>query len=117
MSLVDKCVSDVLIRGLDDWVQAAEVASVARDVGGAIGASEVLSVSLEVYRSLLIQELMAVGSVSSMGFCPWTHTVEESLRRIEREWKSLPDGPGIGDICWLEMKRKGRERASRMLNP
>ncbi len=58
------CVVDLLKRGQDDWIQAAEIASVARTVGGATTEEEARDLSLRVLRELLGRNLMEVGMVA-----------------------------------------------------
>jgi hypothetical protein len=111
---VDQCVADLLLRGLADWIDAAEVASVARTVGGARTEHEVRELSLQLLRELLGRGLMEVGAVTESGFEPWRVAVDRALERIESEWRSLPKGPDLGDICWLNLTEKGQTRAEEL---
>lgn len=108
---VRKCVDDLLIRGLDDWLQAAEVASVARTIGAARTESEVRALSVQVVRDLLQRDFMVVGTVAGTEFTPWGIAMEDALERIEREWRARPEGPNLGDICWLNLTERGSGRA------
>ena len=112
-----RCIDDLLKRGTDDWIQAAEVASVARTVGGATGEEEVRDLSLRVLRELLERDLMEVGMVTATGFTAWEIPVDQALDQIEREWEVLPKGPDLGEICWLNLTEKGFLRADRLPRP
>jgi hypothetical protein len=102
------CVVDVLTRGLDDWIQAGEVASVAMDLGAAQTAEQVRELSILVISELLNSGLMEAGDLRPSGFIPWGLPAPEALKRIETEWLQLPEGPDLGGICWLNLTEKGR---------
>ena len=106
------CIDALLISGLDDWIQAAEIAWVAQSVGHADTSSDVLSLSLRAIRALLEDGLVEVGMVTREdGFVPWEISLEEAMDRIEAEWRTKPKGPDLGEVCWLSLTEKGRARA------
>lgn len=107
------CVNEILLLGLDDWIQAAEVASVARTVGGAATEGDVQQLSIEIIREVIRSGLMKAGDVTHNGFQEWNLTPNETLDRIEHEWAALGRGPNLGEICWLLNTEKGDERARR----
>lgn len=109
----NKCIDELLVRGLDDWIDAAEVSWVSRAVGGARGEQEIRNLALRIVEELLDQDLMAVGMVTETGFVPWTIPANEVLEKIKKEWSVLPEGPGLGEICWLTLTEKGARRAER----
>ncbi len=109
-------VEELLRRGLDDWVDATEVAWVARSVGGATSEAEVRDLSLRVLRELLGRDLMDVGMVTETGFTAWKIPVDQALQQIESEWLALPKGPDLGDICWLNLTKKGSIEAGELLS-
>lgn len=112
---MDACFEELLIRGLDDWIQAAEVASVVRTTGHTTSADAVRDRSLELIRRMLHDDLFVVGDVKAgVGFVPWTATPDVALQRIESEWRALPDGPDLGEVCWLNLTPKGRTRADEL---
>ena len=106
-----ECLDDLLVCGLDDWIQAAEIASVARTIGAAVTEVEVRDLSLRLVRELIGQDLMEVGAVTESGFTSWEISVDQALRRIEQEWRALPKGPDLGDVCWLNLTKKGEVQA------
>jgi hypothetical protein len=118
---VDACVEEILDRGLDDWIQASEVASVAKLTGGEATTEGIESLALEVIGHLVRGELMAPGDVTTDGFSEWGMRPDEAVRRITTDWKALGRLPNLGEICWLSSTstgaRKARERAARELTP
>jgi hypothetical protein len=113
MSLL-ACVNEILLLGLDDWIQAAEVASVARTVGGAATESDVQQLSIEMICDVVRAGLMKAGDVTPDGFHEWDLSPNETLDRIEHEWAALGRGPGLGEICWLCNTEEGDKRARRL---
>ena len=113
MISVSNCVNDVLKRGLDDWVDAAELAHVVRS-NGCSTPTEVREIALMVIAELLHNELMQVGDVTYDGFKEWSVTSTEALDRIAREWNS-GKGPNLGEICWLSNTEEGDRRAKSVL--
>ena len=109
------CLDEISVRGIDDWIQASEVQSIAMEFGGADTVEKRRDLSLEIIRTLLREGLVEIGMVyAHEGFVPWLSGVDESMQRIIREWSALPKGPNIGDICWLNLTQKG-EAAARAL--
>jgi hypothetical protein len=117
---IQRCVNDLLMRGADDLIQAAEVASVAIEVGGATTQEGVLEMSLEMIRHVVQRGLMEIGDALGVGshptcvhafvqFQPWNLPFEEAIARVEREWHALGRNPTLGEICWLQNTSKGRE--------
>ena len=106
------CLDALLVSGLDDWVQAAEVASIARTTGAVMSEDAVRDLSLRLIRRLLEHDLMEVGTVTEQdGFIPWGVSLNEAMRRIESEWRTRPGGPGLGEVCWLNLTEKGQGQA------
>jgi hypothetical protein len=105
------CVRDVLRRGLDDWIQAAEVVSVAISIGGASTEVDQRTLSLEIIRNVVENRLMTVGDVTGDGFHGWDLSEHDALVRIEREWLALGRRPNLGEICWLSNTEAGDDFA------
>jgi hypothetical protein len=106
------CIEDLLLRGLDDWIQAAAVASVSHTVGGAQSHGERRELSLRLIRRLLESGLAKAGMVKEEeGFVPWDISVDEAMQRIEADWSMRPTGPGLGEVCWLSLTKEGLSRA------
>jgi hypothetical protein len=111
MMLVDACITEVLKHGLDDWIQAAEVASVVQSIQGGTSDADICDVALVVIAEILRGELMKAGDVTLDGFKEWSMTSTEALDRIAREWKALGRSPNLGEICWLSNTSEGDRRA------
>lgn len=110
------CVNDILVRGLDDWIQASEVDSVARTVGGATTELEAQKLSLEIIRHVIKDGLMEAGDVTGHGFHAWNLSADDAIERIEREWAALGRFPTLGEICWLSNTAEGDTRARRLID-
>ena len=122
MTTLQRCIDELLVHGCDDWVQAAEVASIAIEVGEATGQDAIRELSLELIRQVVRQGLMELGDVdvwgareSNWGFRKWDLPLEEGLERVEREWKALRKNPGLWQICWLRNTERGKEIGERLL--
>src|SRR5258707_496482 len=119
MKLQD-AVEDLLVRGLDDDIQAAEVASVVMRLRGAATQDEVRELSLELILEVVRQGSMEVGDIIGIGFHPtrryesvrfqrWDLSLEEGMERVAREWRALGRNPSLGEICWLVNTDRGDE--------
>ena len=106
------CIEAMLRSGLYDWVQAAEVVSIAMEEGGAETDREGRDLSLELFREVLQRGWMRIGELTHDGFREWSLPVPAAMERIQREWDSLREGmPNLGDICWLEITEEGKRLA------
>lgn len=109
------CIEDLLIRGLDDWIQAGEVASVAYTTGRAQSCEERRDLSFRIIQKLLDDGLAVAGAVDEhRGFVPWDIPADAAIQRIEREWPTRPAGPEPGEVCWLSLTEKGHAHAQRL---
>ena len=117
---IERCVNEVLLGGLEDLIMASEIASVVVESTGRSAADKsVMQRSLDVMRKLLEERLAEVGDAvlvairgkERVAFIPWALSVDESLKRIAREWYRFPNGPSLGDICWFRLTDRGRRRA------
>jgi len=106
---IQDCINDLVLRGCDDWVYAAEVAFIAREMGRARSAEEIRGLSLEIIRAVVIQGLMEIGDLPKEGrrLSLWPMTPQECIERVEREWKALGRNPTLWEICWLQNTDKG----------
>lgn len=100
----------MLLAGLDDFVDAAEVAYIAKAFGGATTNIEVRHFSIEMISKVIENNLMKVGDLKRDGFYPWDLSNEEIIKRIEHEW-ALGSWPGLGEICWIANTEEGDRRA------
>lgn len=111
VTTIDACAIEVLKRGLDDWIQAAEVASVVQSVVKQPTNADTRRVALEVIEELVRGDFMRAGDVTSEGFTEWPMTSTEVIQRIASEWNALSRSPELGEICWLSNTGKGDRRA------
>jgi hypothetical protein len=111
---LNACIEEILNRGLDDWVHAAELVYVTISVGGAVTDAEIRDLSIEILRKVVKEGLMEVGDLTTQGFHAWNLPADEALDRIEREWNSLGRPPDIAEICWLSNTEEGDKRARQL---
>ena len=104
----DACVNAVLLRGLDDFVQASDLASVVTHISGLDSYIEVRLLALRVADELLGAEFMVAGDLMLDGFVAWPLTVDASLKRIVAEWNALHRSPDLSEMVWLSLTPKGR---------
>jgi hypothetical protein len=106
---IQACVDELVMRGCDDWVNAAEVTSVVKFTGHAQSEDEIRSLSLKLIREVVQQGLMEIGDLPDEGrhLKLWPITSQESLDRVEHEWKALGRNPSLGEVCWLQNTDKG----------
>jgi hypothetical protein len=114
----DLIADELLLRGLDDWVDASEVAFVvARQLSlpaPAADPREVLDVALAVLRTLLDEGFVEIGEVTDGGFFAWETSTDDSIARVHGAWDAtLPNGPGLGEVFWIANTGKGDARAQR----
>jgi hypothetical protein len=104
-------IDDLLLRGSDDWVTAAEVAWLAKSVGGATSDQEIEQVAFAAMSDVLRSGLMQVGDVTDGGFFEWDVSPDDALERVIREWRGLGRSPELGEVCWLANTPAGDLRA------
>lgn len=114
------CIDELLMRGCDDWIQAAEVASVAVEIGHADTPDAIRTMSLQMIRWVVEQHLMELGDVdiecaTSEAFRPWTLPATDAVARVEDAWKSLGRNPGLWELCWLRNTSAGDARGEALL--
>lgn len=106
---------ELVIRGTDDWVMAAEVAHIARSMGRALGAESIRGLSIILIGRLLEDGLMEIGEVSDGGFFEWGLPIDEAIERADRAWNDLGRPPNLGEVCWLANTGKGTLLAEQLL--
>jgi hypothetical protein len=112
MKTIHRMAEDLILRGADDWVMAAEVAEVVRKGGGATEDWSVRKRSLLLMRYVLENDLMAIGDLSDGGFFEWGISIDEAMGRVDRLWDGLDGPPDLGEICWLQ----NTDAANRMVD-
>lgn len=104
-------VHELLARGEDDWVMAAEVAWIAKSLGDAESEDDVRRLGTRLVRDVLEDGLMRIGTVTDGGFLEWDETPAEAAARVEREWAALGRSPEMGELFWLMNTPQGGRRA------
>lgn len=107
---LNQCIVEVLRSGLDDWIQASEVASIAIWAGGAKGDQQIRQLSLDTIHHVLERGWMRIGELSENGFVQWRASLAEALERVEQAWPSQGT-PDLGDVCWLANTELGNKIA------
>ncbi len=110
-------VEELLVSGLDDWIQTWEVAWIAEKVGGVTTEHAIMEMSLAAISTVLAEGLADIGDIGDigdgrMGVVSWNLPVEQAAERLRREWITLGTTPNIGDISgWLKLTPKGKRVA------
>jgi hypothetical protein len=106
---IQHCINELLMSGCDDWVNVAEVTSVAKFTGHAQSVDEIRELSFKLIGEVVRQGLMEIGDLPDQGrrLKLWPLTPHECLDRVEREWNALGRNPSLGEICWLQNTDKG----------
>jgi hypothetical protein len=105
----------ILAQGLSDWVGFGTITWVVeQQLPAAATRDEKISLATAMIKSLLEDDLIRVGSPfdsDSRGFVAWDLPIDETIKRIETEWRALPEEPNIGDIGWFENTERGEKLA------
>ena len=101
--------TNVLVRGLDDWVMACDVVAEIVESGIDVDDESVSQLSFQIIEHLILNELMEAGDVSDDGFVPWSVNPPDAMSLIRTEWRKLDRLPNLGEVCWLRNKTLGDE--------
>jgi hypothetical protein len=85
--MTDPLESKILFDGLDDWVPRAAIQGAARLLGAATKKDEVAR-SRESVRALVEAGKVEIGTVTDVGFVPWSGTPDEILRQLDEQWQT-----------------------------
>lgn len=106
---------DLLARGVDDWVYAAEVHDIARR-SSLVEPDLVRMLAIGLIAEALSRGLMAAGDFDGSSHRPWECSVGEAIARIQDEWLGWgTEAPTPGAIVWLDVTPAGREIGERVL--
>ena len=111
---------EVLLKsGLYDWVQAAEVVSIAMEDGGAGTDREKRELSLRLIREVLGRGWMRIGDVDvnvpgAEGFTEWDLSIDDALDKVRREWNALGRLPELWELFWLANTEDGDRLAEKL---
>ena len=107
-------VRDILLWGLEDWVDFAFARQYVSDEIGAVTAEELREQTLTVVSSLLDAGLMVAGDLRATGFTPWPLDPAAAIARLRTEWVDPEVTLHTGDLCWLQITEAGEALARRM---
>mgnify|MGYP000866844588 CR=1 FL=1 len=123
---IEAVVDDVIIRGLNDLIQASEIAYVTTYLAEAKSNDQVRETVLLAVQKLLLRGLMEVGDIVSEP-CPYTRagsildvaawdlSPSQAIERIDREWRALGRRPSLGELFWLKNTMLGNQTAMKLL--
>jgi len=100
-------VRDILVWGLEDWVDLAFARQYVSDEIGAVPPTELREQTVEVVTQLLDAGLFVAGDLVESGFVPWPLDVAGTVARIRAEWDDPEVTLHSGDICWLQITEAG----------
>lgn len=113
MNVLNKCKNELLLAGVDDWIDASELVSIIIEITGKVEKQEnVKEIALEVVQQVLQEKLMKVGKLVTaenniLRFSPWKISDSEAVKKIKSEWDSLGRYPNLGELFWLCNTEKG----------
>ena len=103
---MEQMVAELVIRGMDDWVQACEIAEIAKFSGGAVTREERQELSIRLIEELVDRRLVQIGDVSEIGFEPWPLSPREAIERVREAWQNEASIDGEG----TQSRLQGRNR-------
>jgi hypothetical protein len=120
----EELITSLLLQGLDDQLQLWWlIGEIAIDYLGLSPADQdaqaVMGPTLEVIGELLEPGYFLAGDAvldedgAYYRIRPWGWDTPATIKRIEKEWRELPEPPTLGDVVWLELTDAGREEALR----
>jgi hypothetical protein len=117
MSSTNELKNEIVVHGIDDWIDAAEVVSIIINMEGVTIKDEgiIKEKSIELIKKVLQENLMIIGNVDREGFKPWSLSIEESIQKVKTKWESLERLPGLGQVCWLKNTEKGMKLAEDLI--
>jgi hypothetical protein len=100
---------DLLARGVDDWIYAAEVYDIiARTELPDPAQLRMLAIGL--IAEAIVRGLVLPGEFDGAEHRPWDCSRGEAIARIQEEWLEWgADVPTPGAIVWLDITPAGRE--------
>lgn len=104
-------IEELLARGVDDWVSAAELLDMASSAGVA-EPNDRLTVAIGLATEAILRGLVEAGDVSEDGFTAWSCTPFEAIARVAETWLAREDSLVMpGEIVWLSNTDQGNEMA------
>ncbi|MCG3135881.1 MAG: hypothetical protein HMLKMBBP_03657 [Planctomycetes bacterium] len=113
MTVLERCVRELLVSGSVDWVSSSEVAGIAAENGRATSTEQNRSLSLQMITEVVRRRLMEIGQLDAAqrGFRRWDMSPEDSLAAVARAWPAEGPRPGTSDVCWLRNTAEGDRQA------
>jgi hypothetical protein len=105
---------EVLHHCFDDYTGLWEVIRTVQRHAPDLDGQPLIDTTLRCVRDLIETELVELGApvADGRGFSRWNLEADESLSRIEREWKALDREPNLGEVVWLTTSARGDQLLS-----
>lgn len=98
---------DLLARGVDDWVYAAEVYDIAARTG-LTDPSQIRMAAIGLVAEAIVRGLVVPGDVGDGRHQPWECSAGEAIVRIQEDWlKWGSEVPTPGAVVWLDVTPAG----------
>ena len=101
------------MEGCDDYIDACSITGIAHKMGGIRfeDKDDLRQTCLEMIRHVLREGLMEIGELGTReeGFLVWDLPLEQTMERVERDWKALGRNPTLWEVCWLRNTAQGNE--------
>jgi hypothetical protein len=107
---------EVLMSGVDDWVDMLEVVSFVREATSGLDEAGALPLAIEVVKRLMHQGLVQVGDVGNEGFTPWSGSTSAVERRLDEAATTVTFPLRFSDVCWIQNTAAGHERGNALLD-
>ncbi len=110
--------NDLLMEGLDDWVEFYSVHWLVKQANPEAPIQEIQGEVLNVISDLVSSGLYQIGSVGrgDAGFIPWEIPLDQAIDRIRAEYVGHYEETGHWDYCaWLNLTDEGKKVAEALL--
>ncbi len=117
IQVTESMISELVLRGSDDWVYAAEAVSIIRSLDAGGSEENEMQAAIKLITAVLERGLMEAGDIGQEGFRTWQMSTQESIQQIRNSMESLNRLPDIGEICWLSNTPAGDSLAAQVEDP
>jgi hypothetical protein len=111
----DSLLDNLVLRGSDDWIMAADVAWIVKSANVTSSDDEIRKLSVNLVREALGRELVTIGDVTEEGFRPWDVDIDNAIQKVDRSWAELGRSPDLGEVFWLRNTERGDDRARKLM--
>jgi hypothetical protein len=112
---LDAIISELLSRGLDDWVHLTDAIPIARLHNPDADVREIKRVCLQAIKLMLERGLVSIGDLIGSGkevtFKAWPNPPDAATARISQVLLDSPGLPQMSGEYWLSNTNKGDEIA------